>query len=495
MSSGEKTGMSAKSNAAIITAATAIGSGLNFTATLVWTRLLDPREFGVYALVSASAVLLNAMIFEWLRIVGARTLFDPKAPTGISSQRANALFAIYSLTILLFLAVIAALYGLNVGFAEVAAQWWPLMAVFTLTEMALTIIQTIYRLQMRSWPYFWNSVARSLVSVLLGVALVWHFHFGALGTLLGMVVAQGVVAVVSMLVDPLWRTVKPWAASRTQITEVLHLGYPLIASCALTYAAGVTDRFLIGSTMGAHAVGLYAAPVDLLQKTLVFMMMTINLTGYPTLVRTYESKGPEAACKTLDDNLHLQLGLGLPTAVGLMVLAPGLVGLLLGPAFREEGARLLPLIGVASLLRCMVTFHLMMVFQVTRRMKWMIVPPIATLLVLIPAGLIGVRIAGLPGMAVAAVVAQAVCYALSAVLAKRVLPIRILSLDTYKIIAAATVMGLALYPFAHLTSPLATIALVAVGGGVYTIMLLALRVAPFLAAVRSVVGHRRFRRA
>ncbi|MBW6528268.1 lipopolysaccharide biosynthesis protein [Sphingomonas sp. RHCKR7] len=482
--------MSRRSGAAVVTAATVIGSGLNFLATLLWTRLLDPAAFGRYALVSAAAVLLNAMLFEWLRLVSARTLYDPAQPSGVNPARADALVALYAGVALLFVAMVTAMATLGVAFAGVTARWWPIVAAFTLTEMALAFLQTVYRLRQRAWPYFWNATARSLAAILLGLLLVRYAGLGALGTLLGIVAAQGAVALTSVLVDPLWRAARPWQARRAQLVAAVRLGYPLIASCALTYAASFADRFLVGATLGPHAVGLYAAPVDLLQKTLVFMMMTINLTGYPALVRSYDDHGPAAACATLENNLQLQLGLGLPAAVGLMVLAPGIVHLLLGPAFRAEGARLLPLVGVAALLRCLVTFHLMTAFQVTRRMGWMIVPPLTAMAVVVPAGLIGIRLAGLPGMALAAVAAQAVCYTMSAILAKRVLPLRLITPEIAKIAAAALAMGVVLSPFRWVTDAAATVALVALGGMVYAALLLALRV-PAATRLATAAGRRR----
>jgi O-antigen/teichoic acid export membrane protein len=485
--------VSGRRGAAIVTAATVIGSGLNFVATLLWTRLLDPGAFGRYALVSAAAVLLNAMLFEWLRLVSARTLYDPTRPSAVHPARADALIALYAAVALLFVAAVAVLWVFDIGFAGVAARWWPVLAGFTLTEMALAFLQTVYRLRQRAWPYFWNATVRSTAAILLGVVLVRHMGLGALGTLLGIVIAQGAVALTSVLLDPLWRAARPWRAPRAQLAAAVQLGYPLIASCALTYAAGFADRFLVGATLGPHAVGLYAAPVDLLQKTLVFMMMTINLTGYPALVRAYEDRGPDAACATLESNLQLQVGLGLPAAIGLMVLAPGIVHLLLGPAFRAEGARLLPLVGAAALLRCLVTFHLMMAFQVTRRMGWMVVPPLTTLAAVIPAGLIGIRLAGLPGMALAALVAQLLCYAMSAFLAKRVLPLRLITPEVARIAAAALGMGLVLGPFHAVTDPFATAALIGLGGAIYTALLLALRV-PAATRLAAAVTRRARRR-
>ena len=74
--------------------ALAISSGMNFLALFLWTRLLDPGTFGSYALMSASALLINAFMFDWLRLVSGRLLYDPKAPNGINPQRGNALAAL-----------------------------------------------------------------------------------------------------------------------------------------------------------------------------------------------------------------------------------------------------------------------------------------------------------------------------------------------------------------------------------------------------------------
>lgn len=80
--------------AVITTAALALSSGLNFLALFVWIRLLDPREFGIYSLVSATALLLNALMFEWLRIFALRTLYDGKSDIRVDRRQADALFAV-----------------------------------------------------------------------------------------------------------------------------------------------------------------------------------------------------------------------------------------------------------------------------------------------------------------------------------------------------------------------------------------------------------------
>lgn len=252
--------MKIKSSAAINSAALAISSALNFLAVFVWTRLLAPGEFGIYALVSAAALLLNSVVFEWLRITGARTLYDSTHPTSIHPARADALVALYGVITIGFLLVGTALTFAGIGFADVGAAWWPVLIAFALTEMGLAIINTVSRVRMNAWQYFVSMVARSVASLVLGLVLVVGFDMGALGALLGIVCAQAVVALAGLAMDPLWRGMRPWRASGVELKAALALGAPLIVSCGLAYAAGVADRFLIGATLGTHAVGCMPPP-------------------------------------------------------------------------------------------------------------------------------------------------------------------------------------------------------------------------------------------
>ena len=60
--------------AVLNTASLGISSGLNFVSLLLWVRLLPAEEFGRFTLITTTALLINAILFEWARIVGARTL-------------------------------------------------------------------------------------------------------------------------------------------------------------------------------------------------------------------------------------------------------------------------------------------------------------------------------------------------------------------------------------------------------------------------------------
>src|SRR5256886_16121546 len=62
------------SHAAIYLIARGLPGIITFLAIPTFTRLLDPADYGRYALVIATVSLLNALLFQWLRLSLVRYL-------------------------------------------------------------------------------------------------------------------------------------------------------------------------------------------------------------------------------------------------------------------------------------------------------------------------------------------------------------------------------------------------------------------------------------
>jgi O-antigen/teichoic acid export membrane protein len=464
--------------AMVTTAALGLSSALNFAALFLWVRLLDPQDFGSYALVSATALMLNAVLFEWLRIVAARTLYDPASPSKIDPARADAILAVTLPMIALLLIAGGLLWAVAGPAAGIQTGWIPLIALFTLSEMALAMVNVVSRVRMEAWQFFQSMVVRSALAIALSLVLVLVFDLGALGIIAGTVIAQLLTAAVIIGRSPVWRGLRVGRRSRAgrdSIREVLTLGAPLIISIGLTFGVGIADRYILNATLGTEAVGYYAATADVLQKTLGFIMLAINITAYPALVRAYEDKGEGAARQLLEGNLVMQMALGLPVVIACIVIAPGLANLFLGPTFRDAGAVLLPWIAAGALVRLLATYHLLMIFQLMRRMKLMLVAPLVTLSIIVPGGIYASTKYGLVGMATAALVAHVVSYAVCALIARRLFAFSLFSRDLLKVAGASALLGVALIPTARIHEPLLVLAICAVAGLAYVLVLLALR--------------------
>ncbi|GFE75206.1 hypothetical protein NTCA1_28550 [Novosphingobium sp. TCA1] len=466
-----KLGSMKLSKGAITTAALGISSGLNFLSLIVWTHLLSPAEFGTYALVSATVLFLNAAIFEWLRLTASRLLYDPAAEHQLNPEIANALSMVCLGLILLLLPVALSLRAFQIHFLGVAPDWWPAMWLWLFSEMLFAISTVTARLRLLSWRFFAMMTLRSSLSLAAGAVLVWVFDMGALGVALGILGAQIGCAVLGNLTDAAWRGLRPFRARRADLQEIMRYGAPLIVSSGLGYASAVADRYIVSSTLGQAAVGQYSVSVDLMQKTVIFLMLAVNLSAYPAIVRAFEKDGREAGEKILAENFIVYLMIGAPAAAILAALSPGVARLFVGPSFRDTVAMLLPYVAIAAILKALTTFHLSVALQLVKKTKLLIISPAVNLALLVPSGIVGVKLAGLTGMAIGIAISQIGSFALFYLVVSRHVRTPLLTRSSLFVVVLSLVLGAALVPLRGFSEPVACLGLLAAAGLVYCLVI------------------------
>ena len=361
----------------------AISSALNLAALLLWVRLLPPAEFATLTLATTAALLVNALAFDWLRQASARILPDPTSPDGISRERLAAWIRTAAITLAIVVAALVIVTLLGLAPPGLSPRWNIAVFALAISEAHLAAIALVARLAFSSRRYAAIMVARSGLALLFGVTLV-HFGGGAAGIIAGTAFAQFLVSAIANRHNKLWKSALHAVPHAPHRADLLRLGLPLMAGCALALLSATIDRTLVAAALGLAAAGHFAAPAELIGKALGFAFIAVNLTAYPLLVHAWERDGPRAAVAALDRNLRLLLSLGLPVAAAATFAPHLLAKLLLGPAQAATAAPLLPWLAAATLLRLLVAFHFGIALQLARRMGLLLVPPLVTLAILVP---------------------------------------------------------------------------------------------------------------
>jgi len=232
-----------------------------------------------------------------------------------------------------------------------------------------------------------------------------------------------------------------------------------------------SDRFLIARFLGEGPVGLYAAAYDLGQQTLTLLMMVVNLTAYPLVVRALEQKGVDAAKEQLRQNGTLLLAIGFPAAIGMAILASNVSEVLLGASFRENAIRLLPWVAFSILLAGVRAYHFDLAFQLGRHTVGQVWIMGTAALLNILLNLWWIPFYGMMGAIYATFTAYLLAFLLSATLGQRFFPIPIPYLDGLKIALASLLMVLPLWLTTEYQGFYALAAKVLVGGTLYLVLI------------------------
>src|SRR5436309_2019535 len=122
------------SHAAIYSVARGLPGLIAFAATALYTHLLKPAEYGRYALVLAGANLLNALLFQWLRLSLVRYLPSYKGSASAFKSTLMTTSALLTASLGLIALIAAAIPALHTWRA-VLLPCWALLATQSLFEL------------------------------------------------------------------------------------------------------------------------------------------------------------------------------------------------------------------------------------------------------------------------------------------------------------------------------------------------------------------------
>lgn len=436
----------------ITTMALGLSSAINFLGVMVWVRILGPNEFGIYALLSATALFLNSIIFEWVRSVSGRLLYNRQNRFLLDPAKSYILLMIIAFLVTALLTVTAIIFISDLSIGGVEPGFLPYIVVFSISEMALSIINSTSRVRELYWQYFSSMVTRSILVLIAGFVFVYFLGGAAKGLVVGTCIGQLVTVALILARDPIWKAFKVSGASLalqgSHFSEVLRYGAPMILSNGLTYFISIADRYIIAAFSGSLLVGLYVAPLDLTNKTIGVLMLALNISFYPSIVRAFEDHGSDLAVGKLQESFASQiLLLSLPLII--MISFPKQTCLvMLGSKFSAIPAIVLPALAISVAARLLISNYLMLVFQLKRKMSGVVIIPLISLAIFIPLASVGISRYGIAGVAVAAAAAQLFTFAIGFWMARRLMPVKALTSDVRRLllINAVIISGCALLP-------------------------------------------------
>ena len=452
------------SQAGIYLAARGLPGVVAFLAIPLFSRLLKPADYGRYALALATVNVLNALLFQWLRLSLVRYLPGHREdPAKVKSTLATA--GAYTLLAAGALAAAACLLPVAHGWRAFVALCWVALAIQATFELCCEYA----RGSLDPWHYMRLQLARAIAFVALGVMFV-KMGAGWWGPLAGAAVGMTIAVAFA------WR--RDWTGTKLVIDRALLLrlcqyGVPLSLTVALTVVISTSDRYVIAWFLGEDSAGLYSVAVDFTTQTLTLLMMVIHMAMFPLAVRDWELGGPDAARVRMGSNATLLLAVGMPCVVGLAVLAPGIAYAFLGEGFRAAATHVMPLVALGTFLACMKAFHFDAAFQFAHRtisQVWIVLFAAALNISL---NVVAVPRWGINGAAGASVVAFLAAIALTIAIGRRHVALPVPAGPAAAVLLAAGAMGLLLYPLRDYLSPVALAGQVAGGAMAYGIVLFA----------------------
>jgi O-antigen/teichoic acid export membrane protein len=451
-----------------------------FGAVYCYTRLLEPYQYGYYALALNTMTVLMAAGFYWLQAPVLRLL--PQAELAGRADR-------FRSTIYVVFAVAAALLLLGgllfIGLVPLADLTTVAMLILplALARSLLNINQSINRSLTRITRYNLAECGQAVLGLAIGLVLVSLFGLRDHGAIIGLL--TGIVLVLLLERSSL-RGVSPREFDRAYMTEAMQFGLPMVVPYGLALVLSLSDRFILQVSWGAEAVGIFAVGYTLMDRLVTTIFYAVVTPALPLTIRRLEQEGVAAAREQTYANGAAALVLAVPAVAGLIACIDQVTALVVGVEFQEGARQVMPWLGVSALLAALSSQYFDHAFHLAKRPRLLLAAKAPAAVCSIGLNLVLIPRFGYMGAAYSAVVAYAVMLVVTAVLARRVFPIKFPVVPAVKIAVATAVMVLALQVPEFGTGWSDLISMIVLGGAVYLAMVLLLDVVGARQKVRAV---------
>jgi len=335
-----------------------------FGSIVLFTRVLNPTDYGAYALAFSVTSLVYLAGLTWVEAAMAR--FYAAEPT--EAERRDLYATLYR--------TFTVMAGLTLVVSSVVTLVWPMPLSLHLA-IAAGLISVIARSLLRL-----AQERRRAAGEVKGFALIDMTQTGAgfvIGGLLALIgwgaaapLAGAGIASAACLIFALPSELRTALKGRfvgAKLKTYAAYGVPVSLSLMMSLALSTTDRFVLAGYLNEAAVGAYHAGYTLSNRTLDVMFLWLGMAGQPAYIAALERGGLAALRRTANDQASAMILIALPASVGLMLVASPLAHVMIGPALADRSARVTPWIALSALFSGMTTHYFNTAYTLARKTK------------------------------------------------------------------------------------------------------------------------------
>lgn len=456
-----------------------------FGTIAILTRLLEPAQFGIYAIAMITMQFVHMGLFTWMEAAMARFQARAERENDVASHL-KTLYCLGAVTgVIGFIVIMAALNFTPLSSELVFVLYFALAS--TCLQVLLNLGMEAHKAAHRIKRYSLSFSSHTLISFTLGILFVVYTPLNAAAPFAGIICGLLIVGGIDLLF--MLKRMHDGKYQAKKAKTYFTYGAPLCIGLLLSYALNSADVYLIAAMMGEASAGEYNAGYNLANRSLEILFVWVSMAVTPVVVTAMEKHGTQEARDVLKNYGATLLWIAVPAATGIALVAKD-AGFILGEGVRDNAVMVMPWIALAGLINGFMTYYVHRAFMLsgqTQKFVWALVVPvilnIGLNLVLIPQY-------GLMGAVWATILSYTLAIIIATILARRDYPLPIPVRAAVEIISASALMAVAVYilPLQNMTPGFVTLVLKGtVGVSVYLLACWILNIADCRSIIRGLL--------
>jgi O-antigen/teichoic acid export membrane protein len=352
-----------------------LNSLLNFVVSLLVAKFLGPAEYGRFVLALSVAVVVQTLIFDWLRL--AATRFYSERDRLERPQIRATLDASFAALAALAILVAFLLWTLRLDL-PLSHDLAALAVGVSITNALFDTATALIRARFHDRAYGALVIAKNVLAFTLTVGGAFLFR-SANVALVGMMVSVAGCLLVARgeLVDP---NAGFQNAERALARRFLAYGLPIIGAAVLYQSIPLINRTLLAQQHGFAEVGRLSLAFETGIRIVGAIGSAVDVILFQIAVHTEKTAGADAARAQISRNLGVVFAVVTPAVAGCWLILPSFEALFVPETFRGSFAHYFALMTPALFSFAMMNYGVNTAFQLAHKLTPLIIAALVALL-------------------------------------------------------------------------------------------------------------------
>ncbi|HHO0761238.1 TPA: polysaccharide biosynthesis C-terminal domain-containing protein [Aeromonas hydrophila] len=382
------------------------------------SRYMGPDLYGKYSLILLSASFLSLCIYQWLNLSVGRMfhifLLDKREIFFINLAIK---LSIIVLLISLFLSILIDILFPDKSYISIPIS---IVCVLSFSQSWNELILRVFNAGFKVNSYGKIAILKAFMT-LAALYLVLKLELGLIALVVSVSASNILSTIFFMRFSFInFTSVEFLRDELLIIKNMINYGLPLSISAILVFLIDIFARFFIRVNYDDWSVGLFSIPYDITQFVIGSLMMIVNLTLFPNIIRSYEDSNGnvDGVKKALQSSFNTLFFFLAPIVVGFIMVVESFSHLFVGKDYINDFIILSPVIAVSLFFSCLKSFYFDYAFHLTMNAKAQLFVSFASALCSLLVFSLFVKYFGVVGAAYGALVSFFIAMLLSMIVGK-----------------------------------------------------------------------------
>ena len=345
-----------------------LNSLLNFVVSLLVAKFLGPSEYGRFVLALSVAIVLQTLIFDWLRLAATR-FYSERDRLERPQIRATLDASFIALAALVVVAAFL-LWFLRLDL-PLSHDLAALAVAASISNGLFDFASALVRARFHDRAYSALVIAKNILAFTLTVGGAYLFRSANIA-IVGMMmsVAGSLIFGRGALIDP---NTGVRAADRHLAFRFLAYGLPIVLANVLYQTVPLINRTLVSQVNGFAEVGQISLAFETGIRIVGAIGSAIDVILFQIAVHTEKNDGVDAARAQISRNLGVVFAVVAPSVAGCWLILPSFEALFVPENFRGPFGHYFALMTPGLFAYGMINYGVNTAFQISHKLSPLII--------------------------------------------------------------------------------------------------------------------------